>query len=665
MSDGPDAAGTVALALEHAARLLQRDPALALEQCTEILKAAPNHPVATLMQGIAHRLSGDAATAVKVLTRLTDAQHRWAQAHHERGLALMDTGHLSEAIAAIRCAIDLKPDLPDAHRTLGDLLTAAGDSDAADHAYAVHIKVSTRDPRLLAPANALVENRIPEAEGLLRAHLKAYPSDVVALRMLAEVAARLGRLEDSSILLERCLELAPGFHAARYNHALVLHRRDRPAEALKQIDQLLEVDPRHLAYRNLKAVVLVKIGEYREAVSLYSQILAGSPGHPAIWMSLAHALSTEGRVKEAIAAYRRSIDLQPGFGEAYWSLANLKTFRFDASEVDAMRVQLARADLGHEDRFHFHFALGKAQEDAGEYAESFEHYAQGNSLRRQRIRYDAADTSARLERTRQVCTAAFFRDRSGYGCGAHDPIFIVGLPRAGSTLVEQILASHSRVEGTMELPNLVSIARELNGRKRPADPSRYPEVLGQIDSQRCRQLGERYMEETRIQRKTGKPHFIDKLPNNFMHIGLIQLILPNARIIDARRHPMACCFSAFKQHFAMGQHYTYSLAELGHYYRSYVDLMAHFDNVLPGRVHRVMYEDLIEDTGTQVRALLAYCGLPFEEACLNFHQNERAVRTASAHQVRKPIFREGIDHWRHFESWLDPLVEALGPGLRN
>ena len=406
MRDGPGAAGTGALAVEHAARLLQRDPALALEQCTEILKAAPNHPVARLMQGIAHRLSGDAATAVKVLTRLTDAQHRWAQAHHERGLALMDTGHLSEAIAAIRCAIDLKPDLPDAHRTLGDLLTAAGDSDAADHAYAVHIKVSTRDPRLLAPANALVENRIPEAEGLLRAHLKAYPSDVVALRMLAEVAARLGRLEDSSILLERCLEVAPGFHAARYNHALVLHRRDRPAEALKQIDQLLEVDPRHLAYRNLKAVVLVKIGEYREAVSLYSQILAGSPGHPAIWMSLAHALSTEGRVKEAIAAYRRSIDLQPGFGEAYWSLANLKTFRFDASEVDAMRVQLARADLGHEDRFHFHFALGKAQEDAGEYAESFEHYAQGNSLRRQRIRYDAADTSARLERTRQVLTQA-------------------------------------------------------------------------------------------------------------------------------------------------------------------------------------------------------------------------------------------------------------------
>lgn len=661
MDGAPDAAGTVRVALEHAARLLQRDPSLALEQCAEILKAAPNHPAATLMQGVAHRLSGDAATAVQVLTRLTDAQHRWAQAHHERGLALMDAGCLSEAIAAVRQAIDLKADLPDAHRTLGDLLTAVGDSAAADRAYAAHIRASTRDPRLLAPANALVENRIPEAEGLLRAHLKQHPTDVAALRMLAEVAARLGRLEDARILLERCLELAPGFHPARYNLALVLHRLDRPADALGQIDHLLAADPRHPAYRNLRAVALVKVGEYREAISLYSQILANSPDHAAIWMSLAHAQSTEGQVREAIAAYRRSIELAPGFGEAYWSLANLKTFRFDASEVDAMRVQLARGDLRHEDRFHFHFALGKALEDAGEYAESFEHYSQGNRLRRQSIRYDAADTSARVDRTRQVCTAAFFRERSGHGCEAGDPIFIVGLPRAGSTLVEQILASHSKVEGTMELPNLVGIARELNGRKRPADPSRYPEILREFAAQQCRQLGERYLDETRIQRKTGRPHFIDKLPNNFMHIGLIQLILPNARIIDARRHPMACCFSAFKQHFAMGQHYTYSLAELGHYYRSYVDLMAHFDAVLPGRIHRVIYEDLIGDTETQVRALLAHCGLSFEEACLHFHRNERAVRTASAHQVRQPIFREGIDHWRHFEPWLDPLVHALGP----
>lgn len=665
MNGTPEPLGTVAVAIEHATRLLKRAPILAREQCTEILKAAPNHPVATLILGIAHRLAGDATTAVQVLTRLTDAQHCWSQAHYERGLALMDAGCLGEAVDAVRCAIGLKGDFPDAHRTLGDLLRAVGDSDAADGAYAMHIKTSTRDPRLLAPASALVENRIPEAEALLRSHLKQYPTDIVALRMLAEVGARLGRLEDARILLERCLELAPGFHAARYNLSLVLHRLDRAAEALRQIDLLQKADPRHPAYKLLKAAVLVKIGEYREAISIYSGILASSPGQAAIWMNLAHALSTEGHVEEAIAAYRRSIGLKPGCGEAYWSLANLKTFRFDAGEVEAIRVQLAREDLGHEDRFHFHFALGKALEDAGSYGESFEHYATGNRLRRQRIRYDAADTSARVERTRQVCTAAFFRDRTGCGCEANDPIFIVGLPRAGSTLVEQILASHSKVEGTMELPNLVGIARELNGRKSVNEPSRYPEILRQLDPQRCRQLGERYLDETRIQRKTGKPHFIDKLPNNFMHIGLIQLILPNARIVDTRRHPMACCFSAFKQHFALGQHYTYSLAEMGHYYRSYVELMAHFDSVLPGRIHRVEYENLIEDTETQVRALLAYCGLPYEEACLGFHRNERAVRTASAHQVRKPIFREGIDHWRHFEPWLDPLVQALGPGFRN
>jgi tetratricopeptide (TPR) repeat protein len=380
-------------------------------------------------------------------------------------------------------------------------------------------------------------------------------------------------------------------------------------------------------------------------------------------MSYAHALSTVGREEESIEAYRRCIAQLPTCGEAYWSLANLKTFHFAAEEVAAIRTQLEREDLSNEDRYHFEFALGKALEDLKNYEESFEHYAQGNRLRLMDIPYLSEETTGLVRRTRQHLGAAFFAARTGHGCPAPDPIFIVGLPRSGSTLIEQILASHSAVEGTMELQNLLSIAGKLGARASKGEGPRYPTDLAKLSADECRKLGEQYLEDTRIQRKTSKPYFIDKMPNNFMHVGLIQLILPQAKIIDARRHPMACGFSMFKQHFARGQNFSYSLEDIGHYYRDYVELMAHYDAVLPGRVHRVIHETLIEDTEAEVRALLAYCGLEFEESCLRFYENERAVRTASAQQVRQPITRAGVDQWRHYEPWLQPLREILGPVL--
>jgi tetratricopeptide (TPR) repeat protein len=525
------------------------------------------------------------------------------------------------------------------------------------------LQQAVHDPRLMAAAAALVDNDIPRAESLLRQHLRGAPTDVAAIRMLAEVAARLGRQEDAEHLLERCLELAPGFDAARQNYAFVLHRGNKPAQALAQLERLLRKDPGNPAYRNLKAVVLCRTGDYATAIALYEGILAEYPGQPRLWLSHGHALKTAGETTRAIAAYRQATTLEPGFGDAWWSLANLKTFRFAPDDVATMQAQLQRDDLGAEDRLHLEFALAKALEDDGGYADAFAHYREGNRLRRAQVPYDADATSARLQRAIDIYTGGFFASRRGGGSQAADPIFIVGLPRAGSTLVEQILSSHSQVEGTMELPEIISTARMLRQQGDGDGAVPYHEVLTTLDPAQLRELGERYLENTRIHRKTDAPRFIDKMPNNFAHIGLIQLALPNARIIDARRHPLACCFSAFRQQFARGQDFSYDLDDLGRYYRDYVGLMAHFDAVLPGRIHRVFYERMVDDTETEVRRLLDYCGLPFESGCLRFFENDRPVRTASSEQVRRPIYREGIDHWRHFEPWLGPLAAALGPVL--
>ena len=412
-----------------------------------------------------------------------------------------------------------------------------------------------------------------------------------------------------------------------------------------------------------KAACLVQIGRYAEAIDIYATVLRQYPTQPKLWMSYGHALKTENQRDACIAAYRRSIDLLPSLGEAFWSLANLKTFCFDGHELAAMKRELARPELSEEDRLHFHFSLGKALEDAADYADSFNHYRAGNRLRHRQIGYDAEETTQRVDRSIALFDAPFFLRRAGLGSMASDPIFIIGLPRSGSTLIEQVLASHPQVEGTMELPDLVAIANLLGGRKKRGDPSRYPEVLAELEPFRLAELGEEYLGRTRIQRKTDRPRFVDKMPNNFFHIGLIELILPNAKIIDARRHPMATCFSAYKQHFARGQGFSYDLADVGRYYVDYVRLMSHFNSILPGRVHRVDYENMVNDSEHEIRRLLEYCGLAFHPACLTFWRNTRSVRTASAEQVRQPIFTEGLNQWRHFEAWLGPLKLALSDVL--
>jgi tetratricopeptide (TPR) repeat protein len=655
---------TLDAALAHATRLLDTDPALAGEQAAEVLRVVAGHPVAELIHAAALTACDRAGESLPILEALARSQPRSPRTRLELGLALARLGRGEEAVAVLRGAVAMQPDLPTAWVALADLLRAQGDVAGAEAALVEHVRHAARDPELMQAAGALAAGRLPEVEPRLEARLRRLPDDVAALRMSAELHARQGLVELAEEELARCVRLAPGFLAARHNYAMLLHRAGKSTQALAEAGRLLEVEPANPAFRNLKAVVLCRMGDYAPALELFDRLLAEAPRNPSVWMSYGHALKTSGDTDRAIDAYRRGLAVEPAFGECWWSLANLKTFRFSDDDVAAMRAAEARPGLADEHRLHLGFALGKALEDRGDHAAAFASYARGNEVRRAQLRYRADETTARVRHAIARYTPEFFAARAGMGDPSPDPIFIVGLPRAGSTLLEQILSSHSQVEGTMELPDVPSITRELREAAAASDPDMpYHEALARLDADGLRALGAKYLEGTRLHRREGKPLFIDKMPNNFMHLGLIHLMLPNAKVIDARRHPLACGFSLFKQHFARGQSFAYSLEDIGRYYRDYVELMAHFDAVLPGRVHRVIHEDLVGDTEARVRALLDYCGLPFEDACLRPHENTRAVRTASSEQVRRPINRDGLDQWRHFAPWLKPLEDALGPVL--
>ncbi len=509
-------------------------------------------------------------------------------------------------------------------------------------------------PRLIEAATALHDNRLDVAERLLKAHLKDDPFDAKAIRMLAELAARIGRWADAEHLLRRAVEIAPGFTAARANLALVLGRMGRPAEALSLLDRLFAEDGDNLGHFNLKAATLGKLGDFEAAIGLYEQVLERSPRQARVWLSYGHMLKTIGRLDEGIAAYRRAIAIRPTIGEAWFSLANLKTVKFADDDIAAMRAALNDASLADEDTVHLDFALGKAMHDRGEWTAAFDYYAAGNARRRTREPHDPDRFRRSVDRCISAFTPQALAERAGGGAPAPDPIFVVGMPRAGSTLIEQILSSHSQVEGTSELADMPALARK---------HGRYPETVLELSPDQRAALGAEYLDRSSVQRRTARPLFIDKLPNNWLFVPFIRLILPNAKIIDARRHPLSCCFSNFRQHFARGQTFTYDLADVGHYYADYVRLMAHVDAVLPGKVHRVIYERMVDDTETEVRALLDHIGLEFEPACLEFHKTERAVRTPSSEQVRQPIYRDATEEWRPYESFLGPLKDALGPVL--
>ncbi len=652
-------------ALAHAEHLLIREPVLAADQAREILRVMPNQPDAEILLARALRAQGFANDALTLINAVVTRFPRAAIAHHERGNILAKLKQGDAALGAHRVAVQIEPRLAESWRAIADHLRAQDDEQGAEAAVNQYLLHAHTDARLRDAASALNEGQLPQAERLLKQFLYQYPTDVAAIRMLAELASRLGRYEDAENLLRRCLELAPGFHAARQNLAMVLHRSNQPDAALIEIDALLKLDSHNPSARNLKAVVQCRIGDYEPAIQTYTEILDEYPQHPKLWLSYGHALKTAGHQARAITAYRQCIVLDPLCGEAFWSLANLKTFRFDEKDKQAMFLALQNSQLEAEQRSQFEFALGKAFEDEQDFVQSFAHYDQGNTIRRANFSYSADEATVRVARAKKMFTRDFFAERADCGWAANDPIFIVGLPRSGSTLIEQILSSHSQVEGTMELPELISMTRDLRRQMLLGDEASYHDVLARLSADDLKKLGEQYLNNTRIHRKTDAPFFIDKMPNNFFHIGLIQLILPKAKIIDARRHPMACCFSGFKQYFARGQNFSYGQTDLARYYRDYVDLMAHYDQVLPERVHRVFYERMVEDTETQVRALLDYCRLPFEQNCLKFFENARPVRTASSEQVRQPIYKEGLDQWKNFEIMLEPMAQSLGDVLRQ
>jgi tetratricopeptide (TPR) repeat protein len=660
-----DAVGTIEAALQQAARLLADRPEMAAEQALAILDAVPEHPQAQLYLGIAQRRSGDGAAALVTLEALAKAQPNSADTAFEFGLTLVESGRHEQALTSLSEATRLRPAFAEAWRVIGDLHELGGDHVAADTAYARQIRSSVTEPALIEAAVALGDGKLAIAETLLRDYLKERPDDAAAVRMLADVAMRLGRLGDAETLLEHCLGLAPGFTVARRSFATLLHRANKSEAALAQLEILLARDPRDPSARNMQAAVLARIGDFEGSIAHYEAVLADYPNQPKAWMSYGHALKTVARVPDSIAAYRTAIAQAPQLGEAWWSLANLKTMRFSAEDITTMEAQLARDDLDEDDRFHLDFALGKAFEDAGAYEASFTHYALGNALRRTQVDYNADDLTQNVSRAISVFTSAYFSLRTGWGSSAPDPIFVIGLPRAGSTLIEQILSSHSQIEGTTELPDIIAMARRLGGHRTANQPSLYPEMMTGLTHADCNALGDEYLETSRIQRRSDRPLFVDKMPNNFQHIGLIASILPNAKIIDARRHPMGCCFSGFKQHFARGQNFSTSQEDIGRYYCDYVRLMAHIDDVLPGRVHRVFYENMVADSEAEIRALLSYCGLEFEPACLDFHETERAVRTPSSEQVRQPIYADGVEQWRNYAPWLAPLRTTLGIVVDN
>jgi tetratricopeptide (TPR) repeat protein len=637
----------------------RRQFAQALALADGLLTEVPENRDVLYLVAVNQRYLNRVPDALETLVRFEKLHPDYGRLFQERGHCYRVLGDSAAAINAYIQAVNLNPALPASWRTLAALYRSVGRTAEAQNAANV-LATLERLPVAVVTANSLFnEGSTNAAEQMIRQFLLQHPDHVEGMRLLARIGMKLGVLDDAEFLLESVLEFDPGYHAARHNYAEVLADRHKHLQALEQIRRLLAVEPRNPVFRAMEGNALVGLGQHEEALRIFFELRGETPANPTLHLAIAHALKTVGRQKEAIDSYRRAAEVRPNFGDAYWSLANLKTYRFTDAEIAHMRSIESNPGVTPADRYHFYFALAKALEDRGEYQQSFHFYERGNALKKQETRYDRASFERTARRQTEVCTREFFASRQGVGCPQPDPIFIVGLPRAGSTLIEQILASHSAVEGTKELAEIPRLVHQLNGRESQETQPRYPGVLATLDAGQLRQLGEQFIADTRIYRSTGRPCFIDKMPNNFRHIGLIHLILPNAKIIDARREPMACCFSNFKQLFANGQEFTYSLEDIGRYYRTYVELMQHWDEVLPGKVLRMQHEDVVEDLEGSVRRLLAHCGLEFEPGCLEFWKTERNVRTASSEQVRRPIFKEGLDQWRNFEPWLTPLKEAL------
>ncbi len=633
-----------------------------LARLRKLLAEYPENRDLLLLDASSRRHLGRIDESLATLERLGALQPGFSLMHQERGLCHVARKDAPAAIDALLRAVNINPALPMSWRMLEGVYRLTGDVDNAAKA-AGHRAILASLPAEVVTATALFsDGDLAPAERIVRAYLLKHGDHPEGMRLLAKIGMAHDVLDDAELLLEAVVAAVPDHVPARYDYARCLVSRHKYVAARDQLRHLLAIDPHHSDYRSLAATTAVGLGEHGTAIALYREMLAEAPDAPDVHLWLGHALKTIGDVPEAIEAYRAAATARPDFGDAYWSLANLKTYRFTDDEIARMRGEEARPPPAPDDRIHLCFALAKALEDRGETAASWHYYERGNALKRSESRYRADFIETNTARQIAVCTRRFFEQRAGWGDPRPDPIFILGLPRSGSTLLEQILASHSQVEGTQELADIQRIVQELQGRDPDLGDPRYPAALAQLAQGDFGALGERYLADTRVYR-TDKPHFIDKMPNNFRHVGLIHLMLPNARIIDARREPMSCCFSNLKQLFANGQEFSYGIEEIARYYRTYLDLMRHWDDALPGRVLHVRHEDVVADLEGSVRRMLDHCGLAFEPACIEFHKSRRSVRTPSSEQVRRPIFRDGLDQWRHYEPWLAPLRDALGDAV--
>jgi tetratricopeptide (TPR) repeat protein len=633
-----------------------------LEAAEALAAELPENRDVLYLQAMSQRLLGQIPKALATLQRLEQHHPRFSRLYQERGHCHVALKDAPQAIDAFLRGVNLNPALPASWNLLEGLYRMTGHADHAATAAAHVATLKRLPPEVLTATGLFSDGDFSAAEDRVRAYLLEHGNHVEAMRLLARIGIERDVLDDAELLLEAVLTLEPDYHAARLDFARALMERHKYQRAREELETLLKLEPHNRHYKTLYTSTIVGLGEHEKAVTLYRELLEDAPQPADLHLSIAHSLKAIGKQQQCIEAYRAAAAARPGFGDAYWSLANLKTYRFTDLEITRMREEESASGVAAPDRYHLCFALGKALEDRGQYAASWEYYERGNALKRAESRYRPEILETNTRKQIQVFTRAFLAQRESFGAASADPIFILGLPRAGSTLLEQILASHPLVEGTQELADIPRMVLALQDRVPDLDNPRYPGVLAGMKAGDFLKLGEKYLADTRVYR-ADKPFFIDKMPNNFRHIGLIHLMLPNAKIIDARREPMACCFGNLKQLFANGQEFTYSIEDIARYYRTYLDLMQHWETVLPGRILRVEHESVVDDLEGNVRRILNFCGLDFEPACVEFHKTARSVRTASSEQVRQPIFREGLNQWRHYEPWLTPLKDALGDAL--
>ena len=634
----------------------------ALNLLKTILKENPNHIDSLYLAAVSARYLKQFDDSKQYIEHLLLNAPDMGRAYQELGHLNRDMGNEEKAAAHYRQACELNPALLAAWNSLYRYFTSNNNKPAADHALEQINKLKSLPGSLLYIDQILNEGRLGVAEAKCRAFLKENPTHTYAMSLLSEIANRLGYFDDAEFLLEKAVEFKPDDGDLRMKYAAILRKKQKFAKTMEQVDILCDMDPENLTYQAQKASEIMQNGDHEAAVVLLDNILEKNPYNFSSLTSKGHAQKTLGKTDLAIESYQSAYQIKPDHGEAFFSLSNLKTYSFSDVELMAMREQVTRVDLSLRDKAYFHFALAQGCEVKGEYEEAFFHLEKGNKIKNDQSQYSIERMDRELQAQIDVCDNSFFNDLGEGGNQTKDPIFILGLPRAGSTLVEQILASHSMIDGTLELPNILSMAQSLRGDDIYGKLGNYPKSMQSLTLEEREAFGQKFIDDTKMHRKDA-PFFTDKMPNNFRHIGLIHLIMPNAKIIDARRYPLDCCFSMFKQLFAQGQEFSYGLAEAGSYYRSYVKLMDHWEQVLPGKILRVNNEDVINDLEGQVIRILNYLELPFEKSCISFHETKRSVRTASSEQVRKPVNKEGMERWKPYSKNLKPLVESLGKDL--